>query len=498
MNMIGSDPSTNPVPAEVAAAGGSGGGGTGATGPQGPQGVPGTAGATGAAGTAGTAGATGATGATGTAGAGAAAVTITQAAHGFVVGDMVSLAGSTWSRVDASAASLSANEAFAVIGSTATVNTFTLAYNGDEVTGIPSVAWGIGSALFLSTTIAGKIVDTESATVGTVSLVAGHATAANAIRIAIQRGIIKGAAGGSGSGGSHVSVDWTDYSSTIAITGTTANPTPAAGSVIAAYRQYDRTLQFTMTIIQATGGTAGGGDYRFAVPSGYTIDLAKHPIGSSVGSSYVDIPGAGNRRTGTVVVRSATTVAINMMSYGANLEARDIGVGFFQFNDPGTFSFSASVALTSGGAGPGGSGLVIADGAPGLEARYKRLGADAAGALTWYAAPALLVAKATIETADTPVYPSGVNTYAKAFYITAASGRVTAGAGFITIDATAGAYTNAKLLNYLGSQDVGTTENINISRNFIVAIDSVGATARLNAQTAITNALAIGIEFYKP
>jgi hypothetical protein len=94
------------------------------------------------------------------------AVTIarTQAAHGFVVGDLVYLVGTTYTKAIATSAATS--EIVGMVSAVAGVNDFTLTTSG-RVTGIPATV--AGEVYFLSPTVAGTYTVTEPTTLGQVS-----------------------------------------------------------------------------------------------------------------------------------------------------------------------------------------------------------------------------------------------------------------------------------------------------------------------------------------
>ena len=136
------------------ATGATGAGTTGATGPTG-------VGSTGPTGPTGTAGATGVTGATGP--GGGSTYSITQAGHGFAVGDVVRLNGTTY--VKAKADTQTNAEAVGLVSAIAG-DDFTLTVVG-LVTGLSGLS--AGSVYYLSELTAGLLTTTEPADVGEIT-----------------------------------------------------------------------------------------------------------------------------------------------------------------------------------------------------------------------------------------------------------------------------------------------------------------------------------------
>lgn len=119
---------------------------------------------------------------------------VTQASHGFVVGDVLYLNGSTYTKASASAAATS--EVVGVVSRIIDANTFDVTLNG-ELTGLVASSYtenalpATGQAVFLSTT-AGKLTITEPSTVGQVSLPIGVASGSGTLYVFPKRGITVG------------------------------------------------------------------------------------------------------------------------------------------------------------------------------------------------------------------------------------------------------------------------------------------------------------------
>lgn len=150
----------------------------GVTGPTGPTGSQGTAGANGSQGTAGTNGVTGATGPTGPSGNGGFVSTnITQAAHGFSVGNVVKSSGNgayALAQADNSADA----EAVGLVTVVIDANNFTLLTHGITTTGVPGIT--AGTVLFLSSATAGLLSAVATSTVGQVNKPLGIVTSSGA------------------------------------------------------------------------------------------------------------------------------------------------------------------------------------------------------------------------------------------------------------------------------------------------------------------------------
>jgi hypothetical protein len=114
----------------------------------------------------------------------------------------------------------------------------------------------------------------------------------------------------SGDIGSAIS-EWADY--TLAITGTTTNPTP--GTVTqnkAQWRRVGSNIEIRIDYETSTVGTAGSGAYLFSLPPGIVADESRWPrINAGAGA---DIAACG-----TAYVRASTSdssVAMQVMAYG--------------------------------------------------------------------------------------------------------------------------------------------------------------------------------------
>lgn len=128
---------------------------------------------------------------------------ITQASHGFVVGDVLYLNGAVYTKAIASAANTA--EVVGVVSKVIDSSQFELTLSG-EVSGLVASSFtegslpAVGEAVFLSGSVAGKLTITEPTVVGHVSLPVGVVSEAIAspagrkLYVAIKRGAVVGGA----------------------------------------------------------------------------------------------------------------------------------------------------------------------------------------------------------------------------------------------------------------------------------------------------------------
>jgi len=113
---------------------------------------------------------------------------VTQASHGFVIGDVLWLNGSTYAKAIATAANTA--EVIGVVSRVIDPSTFELTLSG-EVGGLTGLT--VGEVYFLSATTAGALTTTEPTTVGHVSLPVGVASSTTSLYVAPKRGVVVGA-----------------------------------------------------------------------------------------------------------------------------------------------------------------------------------------------------------------------------------------------------------------------------------------------------------------
>ena len=114
---------------------------------------------------------------------------VTQASHGFVVGEVLYLNGSTYAKALATAANTA--EVVGVVSRVIDASTFELTLSG-EISGLSGLT--PGEVYFLSAATAGALTVTEPSVVGQVSLPVGVASSATTLYVAPKRGVVVGAA----------------------------------------------------------------------------------------------------------------------------------------------------------------------------------------------------------------------------------------------------------------------------------------------------------------
>jgi hypothetical protein len=114
---------------------------------------------------------------------------VTQASHGFVVGEVLYLNGSTYAKALATAANTA--EVVGVVSRVIDASTFELTLSG-EISGLSGLT--PGEVYFLSAATAGALTVTEPSVVGQVSLPVGVASSASTLYVAPKRGVVVGAA----------------------------------------------------------------------------------------------------------------------------------------------------------------------------------------------------------------------------------------------------------------------------------------------------------------
>lgn len=113
--------------------------------------------------------------------------TITQASHGFVVGDVLYLNGATYAKAKADAANTA--EVVGVVSGVLSSSQFQLTLSG-EVSGLTGLV--AGEVYFLSADTAGALTVTEPTVVGQVSLPVGVASSTTSLYVAPKRGSVVG------------------------------------------------------------------------------------------------------------------------------------------------------------------------------------------------------------------------------------------------------------------------------------------------------------------
>lgn len=112
---------------------------------------------------------------------------VTQASHGFAVGDILYLSGSTYTKAIATASNTA--EVVGMVSRVVDSNTFEMTISG-EVTGLSGLT--AGEAYFLSPTTAGAMTVTEPTTLGQISLPLGVASSTTSFYVTLKRGNVIG------------------------------------------------------------------------------------------------------------------------------------------------------------------------------------------------------------------------------------------------------------------------------------------------------------------
>ena len=113
---------------------------------------------------------------------------VTQATHGFVVGDVLYLNGATYTKARADAANTA--EVVGMVSRVIDANTFEITLSG-EVSGLTGLT--AGEVYFLSPITAGATTTTEPSVVGQVSLPVGIASSTTTMYVQPKRGVLVGA-----------------------------------------------------------------------------------------------------------------------------------------------------------------------------------------------------------------------------------------------------------------------------------------------------------------
>ena len=114
---------------------------------------------------------------------------INQASHGFIVGDVLYLNGSTYTKARADSAPTA--EVVGMVSRYIDANNFELTLSG-EVKGLTGLV--SGEMYFLSPTTAGAVTITEPTVVGQISLPVGIASSTTTMYVAPKRGVVVGSA----------------------------------------------------------------------------------------------------------------------------------------------------------------------------------------------------------------------------------------------------------------------------------------------------------------
>lgn len=221
---------------------------------------------------------------------------ITQASHGFVVGDVLYLNGATYTKAIATAANTA--EVVGMVSRVIDASTFELTLSG-EVSGLTGLT--AGEAYFLSAATAGATTVTEPSTIGQVSVPVGVASSTTTMYVAPKRGVVVGGV---------------NARTEVALTsGATTNVQNVAGMSAgelsgwvfissAAPKRFYVSAQFALS--------GAGGDYNLsyqtsgdAPPTGFLVDI------TTTGIIRVTLPAASGST-------SAINYALNAPAIGAS------------------------------------------------------------------------------------------------------------------------------------------------------------------------------------
>lgn len=222
---------------------------------------------------------------------------ITQASHGFVVGDVLYLNGATYTKAIATAANTA--EVVGMVSREIDANTFELTLSG-EVSGLTGLT--AGEVYFLSAATAGATTITEPSTIGQVSVPVGVASSTSSMYVAPKRGVVVGGVNAR-----------TEVALTI---GATTNVQDVAGMTAGELEGWvfissASPVRFYVSAKFALSGA--GGDYNLSYsttgdtpPAGFLVDI------TTTGMIRVTLPAASGST-------SVINYALNAPAIGASL-----------------------------------------------------------------------------------------------------------------------------------------------------------------------------------
>lgn len=260
-------------------------------------------------------------------GSGAADVvvkSITQASHGFSVGQIVYFNGTSYALARANADSTS--EVLGVVTEVTDINNFKLSMTG-YVSGLSGLV--AGTTYYLSDTVAGALTATAPTAGPSVNKPVLVAISASTAYVLQSRGYVIGPA----SVPTLVMSDWTDY--TLTVGATVSAPTFGTLAINKArYRRVGDSMEIDYTLRQTSAGTAGSGVYKFPLPSGYQIDNTKVVVdtiyGSQVGGFEFSNNSNANGATsapGYVFTYDTTSLAAAWLQTAGTMGILQNGVG---------------------------------------------------------------------------------------------------------------------------------------------------------------------------
>lgn len=302
------------------------------------------------------------------AGGGSSIDRVSQAAHGFVVGDLLYLNGSTYAK--ASAAAGNTAEIVGIVSKITSSSAFELTLLG-EVSGLLASSFdsgvlpATGDTVFLSAT-AGKLTLTEPSVVGQVSLPVGVMSTANSVYFKPSRGVVIG--------GANVR---TQIGLANATTTTIQNASAYSAGQLSGWIFIDATTDLRFYIQAQFAKNGAGTDYNLSYqttgdtpPAGFNISI------TTAGVIQVTLPSVSGYSTASI------NFALNAPAVGATLPlsidssnvsfsdikaASSAGITFKEDGGAvvGTLSDNGTLMMQSGVAGAGVGARFNASNAPG-------------------------------------------------------------------------------------------------------------------------------------
>lgn len=249
----------------------------------------------------------------------------TITAHGFVVGELVYLNGSTWTK--AIATSAAAAESIAMVTTVTDANTVVLTYSG-FVSGLSGLT--AGDVMFLSPSSAGGMTATEPSTAGQISKPVGVALSSTTFRMFdSSRGAIISSGGGSGAIG-----NWATYTPIFTGMGTVTG-------IDFRYRQVGQNYEITGTW---TTGTPTATEARISLPASGAASTALVPVLSVLGDWYFGSTSGSAPFAGSVNIIQPNTY----MTFGyrdGSTNAFSQALGSTAFGSGVTYGLKASIPI---------------------------------------------------------------------------------------------------------------------------------------------------------
>lgn len=321
---------------------------------------------------------------------------VTQASHGFAVGDVLYLNGSTYTKARADIAATA--EVVGLVSRIVDTNTFEVTLNG-EVSGLLASSYtenslpAAGEAVFLSATTAGKLTITEPSIFGQVSLPIGVASGSGTLYVTPKRGAIVG-------GVNVRSFIGLANSATTSIQNVSAyDAGELTGWVELSNSTSANSKKFYISIQFAKNGP--GTDYNVAYQTAGDTPPAGFSVGYSANNVQITLPNISGLTTSTI------NFALNAPSIGATLPL-SIDSSTVQF---GTVQAKNASGISVRNAANTVTNLFISDtGSVGLGTSSPTSTLDIEGSVTYqYTA---VTGATTLNATQYYVSASGASTYA--------------------------------------------------------------------------------------